>query len=152
VEKKTFELSIKVLKRLHKAGILKSVVLVGSWCVYFYQYYFNSSDYVSTIRTLDMDLLIPLPQKFDCKVKFFDLIEDLGYVKQLRYSDGYIKFVHPDLTIEFLIPERGKGSNKPYKISELGINAQPLRYLDFLTAHTISLTVEDVRLVLPHPA
>lgn len=69
-----------------------------------------------------------------------------------RGSKGYIKLVHPDLTIEFLVPELGRGFNKPYPIPQFGINAQPLRYLGFLLQHTISVTAEDLHIIVPHPA
>jgi hypothetical protein len=49
--------------------------------------------------------------------------------------DGYVKYVHPDLEVEFLIPERGKGRDKPYTIDKFHINAQGLRYLDLLQRH-----------------
>ena len=152
MEKRTFDLCLEVLRRFEKAKILKHVVLVGSWCVYFYKYYFDSEEYSTYIRTKDIDFAIPLPPKFNKEIHVLDLLEDLGFVEEYKGSKGYIKLDHPDLAIEFLVPERGPGHDKPYPVSKLAINAQPLRFLDFLIDNTISLKVEGVDIILPHPA
>lgn len=152
MEKKTYSLCLEVLKRFEKAGILRSLILIGSWCIYFYRYYFESKSYSTYIRTRDIDFLIPIPPKFDKKIDVSKLVEDLGFIEEYKGSKGYIKLEHPDLTIEFLVPERGRGSDKPYSIPSLAINAQPLRYLDFLAMNTITIDFEDLQIRLPHPA
>ena len=60
VEEKKYKLCIEVLKRFNRAGILKHLILVGSWSIYFYKYYFNSPGYSTFIRTTDIDFLIPV--------------------------------------------------------------------------------------------
>ena len=50
------------------------------------------------------------------------------------------------------MPERGRGHDKPYPIAQLSINAQPLRFLDFLVQNSIFLNVNNLRIRLPHPA
>jgi len=152
VEKKTFKISIEVLKRFQQANLLKSIVLIGSWSVYFYKDYFKSKEYSSFIRTLDMDFLIPLPAKIKENINVLELVKDLGFVKDFKGTKGYIKLVHPDLIIEFFVPERGKGIDKPYSLPQLGINAVALRYLDFLADNVITITSEGLKLVVPHPA
>lgn len=116
MEKKTSDLSFEVLKRLEKAKILKSLVLIGSWSIYFYKYYFKSNTYSTYIRTQDIDFLIPIQVKLNKNVDIFALVKDFRFIMDFRGSKGYIKLAHPDLTIEFLIPEIGKGSDKPYPI------------------------------------
>jgi len=152
VEKKTYSLCFEVLKRFQKQGLLEKIILVGSWSIYFYKNYFNSKSYTTYIRTKDLDFLIPLPSKLNHKVDIAKLIEDLGFIEVYMGSKGYIKLEHPDLAIEFLVPERGRGTDTPYNIPALGINAQPLRYLDFLVAHTIKVNAEGLHITLPHPA
>lgn len=152
MEKKTFDLCLEVLKRFENAKILKHIVLVGSWCIYFYKYYFESKEYSTYIRTKDIDFVIPIPPKFNKKIHVFDLLEDLGFVEEYKGSKGYIKLDHPDLAIEFLVPERGRSHDKPYPIPQLAINAQPLRFLDFLVDNTIKIKVGGVEIILPHPA
>lgn len=152
MEKRTFNLSVEVLKRFDRAGILRHLVLIGSWSIYYYKYYFNSDEYSTLIRTMDIDFLIPIPSHFRQKVRIFSLLEDLGFIEEYKGSKGYTKISHPDLTVEFLVPERGPIHDKPYPVPQLSVNAVPLRYLDFLASNTISLNAEGLRITLPHPA
>jgi hypothetical protein len=45
VEKSQYDLCIEVLRRLDKAGILKDIVLVGSWCTLFYKKFFSGQKF-----------------------------------------------------------------------------------------------------------
>ena len=152
MEKKQYKLCMEVLRRFDKEGILKNLILIGSWSIYFYKAYFDSKTYPTFIKTRDMDFLVPIPAKFSKKVDIFEIVKDLGFLEVFRGSKGYIRLEHPDLFVEFLVPERGRGSDKPYTISKLGINAQPLRYLDFLVKNTITVNFEGLRIKVPHPA
>ena len=154
MEKKQYELCLEILKRFHKARILNDFVLIGSWCVFFYKDYFSSVSYIihATLKTIDMDFLISKPDKIKQTIDIPALLKDLGFVTGFRGPRGYIKLDHPDLIVEFLVPARGKGSDKPYSVPKLGINAEALRFLDFLSENTIRVKVEDFYLNLPHPA
>lgn len=152
MEKKTYDLCFTILQRFNKAGILDNMILIGSWSIYFYKNYFNSKSYSTFIRTRDIDFLIPLPAKFKKNLDVFKLVEDLGFLEVFQGSKGYMKIVHPDLTIEFLVPEKGRGSDKAYTVPQLKINAQPLRYLNFLIEHTIVIPFNELQIRLPHPA
>ena len=73
MEKSQYDLCASVLDRLDDAGILNTVVVVGSWCVLFYERYFNLPEYRATIRTRDLDIAIPVPaqclRKVDISVR-----------------------------------------------------------------------------------
>jgi len=152
VEKSQYELCIEVLRRLDKASLLKDIILVGSWCTLFYKKFFSGKKYTTSLTTRDMDLLIPDPKAVKAEVDVAELLKDLGFVVGFIGSQGFIRLEHPQLIIEFLVPERGKGSNKPYSLPKLGLNAQPLRFLEFLSQNTIKSKVGSVMLTLPHPA
>lgn len=152
MEKKNNDFCLEILKRLSDAGVLKHIVLIGSWSIYFYKYYFKSKDYSTFIRTKDIDFLVPLPAKFSLQANIFELVKDLGFIESHRGSKGYIVLEHPDLSIEFLVAERGRGVGRPYFVPQLSINAQPLRYLDFLAENIIFVNAEGLVLKLPHPA
>jgi hypothetical protein len=51
VEKNQYKLCLEVLKRLEESGILRDVVLIGSWCISFYKDYFGSVQYPTVIKT-----------------------------------------------------------------------------------------------------
>jgi hypothetical protein len=152
VEKSQYELCIELLRRLDRAGILKHIVLVGSWCTLFYKEYFARTKYAASLKTRDIDLLIPRPAAIMTKVDMAELLKDLGFVVGFTGSQGYIRLEHPALIVEFLVPEKGRGINKPFPLPRLGLNAQPLRFLELLAQDTITAKVKSVSVTLPHPA
>ena len=154
MEKKQYNLCIEILRRFHQAGVLNDFILIGSWCIYFYKGYFTGKGYIErvTLKTRDIDFLIENPHKIKQQVDIPDLLKDLGFVTIFKGSKGYIKLDHPDLLLEFLVPEKGRGINKPYPLPRLGMNAVALRFLNFLSARIIRIKVEDFYLTLPHPA
>ena len=151
MEKKQYELCVEVLRRFDKAGILKHVILIGSWCIPFYSDYFKDVSYGLSLRTRDLDFLVPIPAQLKNKIDLVELLKDLGFINEF-IGEGYTKLVHPELAIEFLVPEKGRGSDKPFSLSAIGVNAQQLRYLDLLSRHVIRVSKEGFTVVLPHPA
>ncbi len=152
MEKSQYDLFVEVLRRLDKSGILKHVVLVGSWCTIFYKDFFAGKKYMTSLTTRDMDLLIPQPRFIKAQVDVAELLKDLGFVVGFSGSQGYIRLEHPQLIVEFLVPERGKDSDKPYSLPQLGLNAQTLRFVEFLSRDIIKLKVGSIKVTLPHPA
>ena len=149
---KQFELCCEVLRRLEREGVLKHVMLIGSWCLLAYEDFFKDERYRPGIRTRDMDFLVPIPPRFDHDVDLEMVLQDLDFVVSRKGRAGYMQFVHEDLMLEFIVPERGRGSDKPYPIPALGVNAQPLRFMDFLADSGIRLRLGDVMVTVPHPA
>jgi hypothetical protein len=84
VEKSQYELCIEVLRRLDRAGVLKHIVLVGSWCTLLYRGYFSSHTYAPSLKTRDIGLLIPKPWVLDSRTNLADLLKDLGFVGDLH--------------------------------------------------------------------
>jgi hypothetical protein len=148
---KTYDLCLEVLERLQKSGILGGMIIIGSWCQYFYKTYFSKVDYSSSIRTRDIDFLVPVPPKFRKKADVPEILKDLGFISEFR-AEGHIRLIHPNLIIEFLVPERGGGCDKPYPLPQIGMNAQSLRFLDFLSQNSMKLKFKSLELNLPHPA
>lgn len=152
MEKSQYDLCAALLHRLDDSGVLNGVVIVGSWCVLFYESYFDTPGYRASIRTRDLDIAIPLPPRFGRKVDLAVLFGGLGFVMDLKGNDGYVRFLHPDLIVEFLVPERGRGRTTPVDVPKLGINAQALRFLDLLLDETITVPFREILVRLPHPA
>lgn len=152
MEKNQYELCAEILRKLDKAGILKHVILIGSWCVPFYAEYFRGLRYIPDIKTRDMDFLVPIPLRIETYISIPELLKDIGFVIGFKGAKGYMKFEHPDLVVEFLVPERGGGIDGPYLLPKLGINAVALRFLDFLINNPIKVKVENFFITLPHPA
>lgn len=152
MEKSQLDLSLRILRKMDDFDVLDGVVIVGSWCLYFYRYYFDKGEYFPDIRTRDIDFLVPLPPKFKRKVDLPAILEELGFIINFGGEAGYIRLDHPEMVVEFLTPEMGKGRDRPYPLPILGLNAQPLRFLNFLAEHTVTLKHEGMKIRLPHPA
>lgn len=107
---------------------------------------------MTSLTTRDLDLFIPQPRTIKAKADVAELLKDLGFIIGFTGSQGYIRLEHPQLIVEFLVPERGKGSDKPYSLPQLGLNAQALRFLEFLSQNTIRSKAGSIMITLPHPA
>jgi len=151
VEKKKYDLCCEVLRRLKQEGVLDKAMLVGSWCTLLYQDYFKGKGELPTLRTRDMELLFPIPVEFEKTTDLQELLKGLGFLLDFKGKRGCIFFQHPDLILEFLVPARGRPTNKPVAIDQLGINAQPLRFMDALCRDPIQMTFGGVTITLPHP-
>ncbi|KFN39326.1 hypothetical protein KN63_02565 [Smithella sp. F21] len=149
---KEHDLFFKILRRLDAAGVLQEIVLIGGWCPVVYKEYFGNPVEISMQRTADLDFLIPSPLRLKQDVNVSLIFEELGFDRKVSLLDGYEKYVHPDLEIEFLTPERGRGQDKPYTIDNLHISAQGLRYLDFIQSHLIKMCYKGISLNVPEPA
>lgn len=152
MEDKQVNLLFKVLRILDKKGILTHLVIVGSWCIFFYRFYFHKKQPIASLRTRDVDFLVPEPKSLKADIDLPRLFKPLGFVVDYRGQQGYIRLVHPELFIEFLVPEKGKGTDKAFPLPKLGLNAQALRFIDILYLNTVTLETRGIKIKLPHPA
>ena len=81
-----------------------------------------------------------------------ELLGELGFIVGFTGSQGYLRMEHPQLILEFLVPERGRGTDKPYPLPQLGFNAQSLRLVEYLARNTIPVTFRGLSITVPHPA
>ncbi|MFC1461052.1 GSU2403 family nucleotidyltransferase fold protein [Verrucomicrobiota bacterium] len=151
MEKKKYSLCLEVLRRMKKEGILEKVMLVGSWCIFLYEDYFDEKTILPVLRTTDVEFLFPVPFDLERKTDLYELLKDLGFVLDYKGEQGYMIFQHPDLSLEFLAPARGRESDKPVPIEQLGINAQALRFMDALARNPIQMRFDDTTVTVPHP-
>jgi hypothetical protein len=146
-------LFIATLKALQEAGALNELILIGSWCLYFYRIYFNNSPEIPAVRTLDIDFLIPNPPRIKKEINIPKILENLDFKPMQSYPSGYTKYNNPELELEFLTPELGRGKgDKPYKINKLHVSAQGLRYLNLLQSYTLKIKSGELKVTLPEPA
>ena len=69
----------------------------------------------------------------------------------LARQRGSQRAIIDELIIELLVPEKGRGTDKPFLLPMLGFNAQPLRFLDLLSQNTITIDADGTPVTLPHP-
>ena len=147
-----YEVCLGVLRRLSDAGVLDHLVLIGSWCLVLYREYFHDAGAFPAVRTRDMDFLVPSLTKPRSKIDIPALLKDQGFIAGLRGHAGVMLLEHPELLIEFLVAERGRGGKDVQEVPRLGVNAQPLRFLDIAMMNTVQLHFGDVLVTAPHPA
>lgn len=148
---KEHDLFFTILIRLDKEEVLQDVILIGGWCPLVYKEYFGKPVEISVQRTADLDILVPNPPHIHKDVDVSLILEELGFDRKLSLLDGYEKYVHPDLEVEFLTPEKGRGRGKPYAIDKLHINAQGLRYLDLIQSYTMKTSYKGVSINVAEP-
>ncbi len=152
MQKPQYDLCCEVLHRLHAAGVLSSLVLTGSWCLLLYRQYFGQSDLFSSLRTRGMDFLVPIPPRINVQVDLPSLLENLGFLTDYKGEAGYMQLLHPEVMLEFLVPERGRGSDRPFDLPQLGVNAQRLRFMEIALMYPIELKFSNIPVRVPHPA
>lgn len=146
-----YELLSAVLKQLQEKGVLDGLVIVGSWCQYYYSVVFDNAPEIPLLRTLDIDFLVPNPSKFKTNVDVSQLLNQLGFDNDFDYNTGLVKYVHPDLEIQFLTPALGRAKDTPHEIKQLNINAESLTYMKMLQDYKFSMTHKGVTIWLPEP-
>ncbi|MDB9823483.1 nucleotidyltransferase domain-containing protein [Deltaproteobacteria bacterium] len=151
MDKNQYDICMEVLRRLDKAGVLSKLILIGSWCLLLYKEHYSKNDMIPALRTRDIDFLISRKTKFNKKINLPKLFEDLGFIEDYYYPEGLVKLIHPELIMEFLVSEKGRGSSKPYPLPFLSMNAQRLRLLDLLEQNTIVVIFNGLKINLPHP-
>lgn len=146
------DLFFAVLLSLNKAEVLRDIILIGGWCPLVYKEYFGNPVEISAQRTADLDILVPNPPRIHKEIDVSLILNKLGFDRKVSPLDGYEKYVHPDLEVEFLTPERGRGRERPYTIDKLHVNAQGLRYLDLIQSHVMETSFRRLLLNVPEPA
>lgn len=140
VNDRQYELCFKVLRRLEAAGVLKKIVLIGSWCAYFYKDYFDEE--LPSPRTRDIDFLVATPPRIQPSVAIPAMLSDLNFFVHF-HSNGAMRIEHPELIVDFLVAEKGKGDSGPYKVKELGITVSNsvLSVCSWITRSRLSVMV-----------
>lgn len=151
-KEKQFELLLQVLKEFDKVGILNQLMLIGSWCLQFYRFHFEAPETLPAFRTMDVDFLIPKPNQIQNEIDVPSILKNKGFVPTFNRSSGIVKYDHPELRLEFLVPEIGRGLSGPQEIRKLHIKAQGLRYLNFLTTYPRLISYEKLSICVPEPA
>jgi len=145
------EILYVILKDLQDADVLKHVVLVGSWCQEFYRHQFENSFEIPVTRTMDADILVPRRLKLEHPVNLHELFSKRGFVIKTRSNTGFAKFIHRELTFEFLTDAGAKPDETHYPIKDLNIVAQELHFMGIPLAYSMIVQYKDLTLRIPEP-
>jgi len=123
------------------------VILVGSYCLPVMKEELGLN--LPTIKTQDVDFLVCTPYKGK-EVDIESILHPLGFSIGFN-PDGSTYFTNGVFKVEFLTPEKGKGSDKAIYIKSLKIRATPLRYLQMLSEQPMKIEKEDYTYFIPSP-
>lgn len=138
----------RVFQELDMLGLWEAgLELIGSWCFKVYQNYLGVERY--PLRTLDIDIAIPVPYKGP-EADLGDLLKDLGFQVDFR-PNGAMYYVGFGMIIELISPDKGRGANDGrIHIEKLHISALALRYIDILLENGTSILIHGVgRISIP---
>lgn len=139
----------ELLELFEELGLWKDgVQLIGSWSFLLYQRHLGVRPF--PLRTQDVDFLLPWPYPERDFVDLADRLAKLGF-RSARNSDGSNFFAHPELKLEFLVPERGRGGLEPRVVKALGMRPVSLRFMDMLREDSIWITEGKARVRVPSP-
>ena len=113
----------------------EGVELIGSWCFMLYQKHLGAKKF--PLKTQDIDFLIPTPYRGKPHTDLINQLEQLGFISDF-HRDGSLFLWNAELKIEFITPEKGRGSDNSIKIKKLGLNAIPLRFVNLLIKNPIT--------------
>ncbi|MBN1759044.1 MAG: hypothetical protein JW863_12040 [Chitinispirillaceae bacterium] len=147
-----FDLLVKVLGDLHDAGILRHLVLVGSWCQDFYRYQFGNPPQIPATRTMDADILIPrrMP-RINPAVDIAAIMQKNDFAFEVSPRSGLYKFNHPLLKVEFLTDPGAKPDEVARHFKELGVTAQELHFMGLPLSYHYPLTYKHLTINIPEP-
>ncbi len=103
-----YKLFSTIIEELHEKGVLKKLVLVGSWCTHYYRDMFERGyETIPVLRTTDIDFMIPSPHRINKKVNVHEILIQMKLRPEFHTFSGLVKYRHPELNVEFLTPEKG---------------------------------------------
>lgn len=142
---------LKFIKLLDNNDCLSHVILVGSWAEFLYDKANLLPEFVSNLRTLDVDFMVKNIHKPKEKIDIVKLARDDGFLVEKDRLFGTTKIINPEgLEIEFIISKRGAGNEASVK-TNLGVTAQSLRHLDILAKYTKIVDFFDMNIEVPLP-
>lgn len=126
----------------------EGVELIGSWCFLLYQKHFGAKLY--PLRTQDIDFLVSIPYRGKKRFDVGNALEQLGFEPGFN-PDGSIYYWSTDLKVEFLVPERGKGTDDAMTVKALSLKATPLRFMNMLLENPITVIENGINIRIPNP-
>ena len=144
-----FDLLLKVLSDLHKADVLKHCTLVGSWCLEFYRMLYNNPPEIPAVRTMDADILLPPHISVRHPIDLTAILEQNGFITDIEYPSGLLKFRHAMLDIEFLTDPGSKAEESIRTFKELHVNAQELRYMSIALKYQKAVEYNGLTVNIP---
>lgn len=144
-------LFFKVIEKLAEGNVLQDIVLIGSWVLPVYRTFFDDDPEIPVLRTTDVDFLLGMPPNIHSTFNIPTALAELGFEPKWSLQGEFCKYIHPEIEVEFLIPEHGRGTGRAIAIPTLGIMAQPLRFLSLAYKRSMFVSYHGYDIRVPEP-
>ena len=84
----------ETINTFDKVGLLRYVMIIGSWAEYIYSYYFTS-DFTSSLRTTDLDFLYKNIRKPQRQINIISKLTQNGFVYKEECRDYMVTVPEP---------------------------------------------------------
>lgn len=140
----------EVLNVLYKENILPNVVLIGSWCLIFYEHIFNNFE--ATVRTTDIDFYVPNIKSVREKNNLINSFKMINYdiVKDTMTQKS--TFISPDgFELEFLT-KLNREQLSAVEVGNTNVYAESLSYIELLSLNYIEVLYDGMMINVVSPA
>ncbi len=140
----------RIISVFSQAGFLNDVILVGSWCLVFYQHILDG--FIPLIRTTDIDFYVPDVKKTSVNDDVISSLREINYDHISDTLTNKSKFISPDgFEIEFITKLYRQGEST-VTIGKTGINAESLSYVELFSQHFIEVNRNGFLLKVASPS
>ncbi len=139
-----------ILFVFQQEGFLNDVILIGSWCLVFYQQIFEG--FSPFIRTTDIDFYVPDVKKTSASGNVISALREINYDHISDTLTNKSKFISPDgFEIEFLTKLYRKGDST-VTIGKTGITAESLSYVELFSQHFLEVNRNGLLFKIASPS
>ena len=140
----------EILKVLETEGILKDIILIGSWCPLFYKTIFDNFD--TTIRTTDVDFFVPNAKAIVEKNNVIKSLETIEYEISHDFLTRKTTFMSlSGFEIEFLT-KLNRNHLACVRLGNTGIYAESISSLDVFERNYIEVNYYGIQVKVASPA
>lgn len=140
----------EILSVLDREGIIKNVILIGSWCLLFYKSVFE--DFDVTVRTRDIDFFVPNPRSIKEKDNLIGSLKSINFdiIKDTLTSKS--TFVTPaGFSLEFLT-KLTRDQVACVKLGDTDVFAESISYVDIFIGNYIEVDYCGMKIKVASPA
>lgn len=139
-----------ILQIMNEVGLLKDVILIGSWCLLFYKKVFEN--FIPLIRTTDVDFFVPNTKMIKGNSYLINSFHRENYDLSHDTLTNNTTFISPDgFEIEFLTKINRKGLSC-VELGNTKIYAESISYVDFFTKNYIEVDYANLKLKIISPS
>lgn len=139
----------KIIDVLDDEGILKDVILIGSWCLFLYKKIY--ANYEPIIKTRDIDFYVPNYKAFTPKKSLVKSLKGINYDFLIDSLTNRTYFASVGgFELEF-ITRLNRNNLSCVRVGNTGIYAESLPYLEIFSSNYITVIFNNHAIKLANP-